>query len=326
MNSFKFLCEVPTKNPFWENIILHLFFFAFSVSGALIIYGGLELNNTVCAALFRPLKSNTKKELEKLPTSSQLNADVHQETTTESIDLTPAVQETRQNGETRCNNEVETEEQQSILSKYCSMLSNVYFLLYGLQIICMSICIQTFFTYVPSLAQEHGSSEVASALLVSIQGATEVCGRILSGFVFDMPSIRHRRRHLHSALLMCGGTTSIIAGLMTNYWVLAILAAFFGFVMGSFHAHRATVVSEFVPPHQMATSVGFVMSFQSIGSITGTPISGLLKDYYETYTISFFFSGTCALAAGCLFMFSQVCLKRILTCAKNSTNGEIYSA
>ena len=111
------------------------------MSGALIIYGGLELNNTVCAALFRPLKSNTKKELEKLQTSSQLNADAHQETTTEKIDLTPAVQETQQNGETRCNNEVETKEQQSILSKYCSMLSNVYFLLYGLQIICMSICI-----------------------------------------------------------------------------------------------------------------------------------------------------------------------------------------
>ena len=274
----------------------------------------------MCAALFRPLKSNTEKDVQKLQTSSQPNTEVHEEIITENNDLTPDVLETQQNGETGCNNAIGTKQRQSILHRYCSMLSNGYFLLYGLQIICMSICIQTFFTYVPSLAQEHGSSEVASALLVSIQGVTEVCGRILSGFVFDVPSIRHQRRYLHSAFLICGGATSIIAGFMTNYWVLAILAAFFGFVMGSFHAHRATVVSEFVKPHQMATSVGFVMSFQSIGSITGTPISGLLKDHYETYTISFFFSGTCALVAGCLFMFSQVCLKRVLTCGKNSTN------
>ena len=314
--------EIGTR----ENINLHTFLFIFSLSGALMIYGGLELNNTVCATLFRPLKSNTEKESDKLQTLPQENADVHQEIITENRDLAHAVQENQQNAETRCDNEVGTKQRQSMLSKYCSMLTNVYFLLYGLQIICMSICIQTFFTYVPSLAQEHGSSEVASALLVSIQGITEVCGRILSGFVFDMPSIRHRRRYLHSALLICGGTTSIIAGLTTDYWVLAILAAFFGFVMGSFHAHRATVVSEFVSTRQMATSVGFVMSFQSIGSITRTPISGLLKDYYEKYTISFFFSGTCALAAGCLFMFSQVCLKRILTCGKKSTNGESDSA
>ena len=221
---------------------------------------------------------------------------------------------------TQPREEVVAKQSESVLHRYCSMVSNVYFLLYGLQIICMSICIQTFFTYVPSLALEHGSSEVASALLVSIQGATEVCGRIVSGFILDMPSIRHRRRFLHSALLICGGTTSIIVGFTSNYWLIAILAAFFGFVMGSFHAHRATVVSEFVLPHQMPTSVGFVMSFQSIGSITGTPISGLLKDYYKTYTISFFFSGTCALAAGCLFMFSQVCLKRFVKCGKESSN------
>ena len=296
-----------------------------SVSGALMIYGGVELNNTVCAALFRPLEEippeNNAKELQVLSEAKldnkQEETDQDAKTNAELIDNYWVTAVHGSENEEQLPETVITKKPLSILSRYCSMLSNVYFLLYGLQIICMSICIQSFFTYVPSLAKEHGTPEVAAALLVSIQGVAETCGRILSGFVFDVPGIRHRRRVLHSALLITGGVTAIVTGLMTNYWVLAVLSAIFGLAMGSFHAHRATVVTEFVPPHQIATSVGFVMSFQSIGSITGTPISGLLKDYYETYTTSFFFSGTCALVAGCLFMLSQVCVKRLHACRKN---------
>ncbi len=285
-----------------------------------MVVGGLEMHNVIVAALYRPVPRKamdvTYREPKELQTLSETHETDAQEIDTTKVQIIGNGEETKQDHK---NEDMNSRRGfYPIVQRYFGMVSNISFLLYGLEIICMSICIQSFFTYIPSHAKDHGTKDVLAALLISIYGAADTCGRFSFGFVFDFPSIRYRRRILHAFLLVTGGCISIITGFVGNYWLIIILCICSGLTMGGFHSQRATVVSEFVSPHQMATSVGFVLTFQSLGSLTGTPISGLLRDRFHSYSVSFWFSGSCAIFAGVLFLASQLLCKPCLAKCKKS--------
>ena len=287
-----------------------------------MVVGGLEMHNVVVAALYRPVPRSavdvTYKEPKELQTLSETQDPDAQEIDTTKVQIIENCEEIKH--EQKANDDTSRKGFYPIVHRYFGMVSNISFLLYGLEIICMSICIQSFFTYIPSHARDHGTKDVLAAILISIYGAADTCGRFSFGFVFDFPSIRHRRRILHACLLVTGGCISVLTGFVGSYWVIVILCICSGLTMGGFHSQRATVVSEFVSPHQMATSVGFVLTFQSLGSLTGTPISGLLRDRFHSYSVSFWFSGACAIFAGVLFLTSQLLCKPALAKCRKSQN------
>ncbi len=83
-----------------------------------------------------------------------------------------------------------------------------------------------------------------------------------------------RRRLFHALLGIPVGVFTILNGCMTTYTGFVIVTVLFGLVEGGYHSQRATIVSEFVNKKQMASTVGYVIAFQGIGNLFGTPIGG----------------------------------------------------
>ena len=95
----------------------------YSFFGAMLIMGAIQLNNCVSACLFRPLpqwrykpKVKPENELQELG-----------------------------NGEA----DDEPKKSKCKVPKSFQILKNITFLIYGLQIMAMSVCIQTFLTFLP---------------------------------------------------------------------------------------------------------------------------------------------------------------------------------
>ena len=155
-----------------------------------------------------------------------------------------------------------------------AILTDTTFLLYGLQILAMSICIQTFLTFLPSLAEQYGISKSMAAVLVSVVGLSDMAGRFLFGIVFDLSGVRHRRRLFHAYLGVPVGFLCMLMGYLSTYSLFVTVSVLFGIVEGGFHSQRVTLVSEFVSPEKMSSTVGLVIFFQSLGNLAGPPVAG----------------------------------------------------
>ncbi len=142
--------------------------------GAMLITGALMLNNCVSGALYRPLVQFTKSHKKRNP---KQNDGSNTETS-----LT-------------CIEDIENKTPKSRLEKCgrgLAILKNVTFLLYGLQITAMSICIQTYLTFLPGIAEEYGASKPNASFLLSIVGISDMFSRFVWGFFFDLKFVRYR--------------------------------------------------------------------------------------------------------------------------------------
>ncbi len=142
--------------------------------GAMLITGALMLNNCVSGALYRPLvqftKSHKKKRSEQSGSSNTGKCLIGTE---DSENKTP------KSRLEKCGHGL-------------AILKNVTFLIYGLEIMTMSICIQTYFNFLPGIAEENGASKPNAAFLLSIVGISDMVSRFVWGFVFDLKLIRYR--------------------------------------------------------------------------------------------------------------------------------------
>ncbi len=153
----------------------------YAYQGAMIIVGGLMLNNLVSAALYRPVADNYPKP--KKPAIQELkNLKEDNNTTNDLAKDANVPQEKDGNLCSRCFSKMQSQ---------FAIMTNVTFLLYGLQITAMSICIQTFLTFLPGLALEYGvvDNKQSASFFLSYMGLADMAGRLLIGFPMDLKTV-----------------------------------------------------------------------------------------------------------------------------------------
>ena len=107
-----------------------------------------------------------------------------------------------------------------------SLLKDFRFLLYCLNVMTMPFCIQTVFLFFPGFTEERGIGKLDTAFLLSVMGLSDMAGRFIFGFVFDLPAIRRNRRLLHSCSGIVFGVATCSVGLMNTYsWIVCLLVA-----------------------------------------------------------------------------------------------------
>ena len=222
--------------------------------GAMLVMAGMQFNNLIAGALYRPLKQHPKQQELK-----QMNHEKKE-----------PLLDKKDNAE----NKEQDSKQKSFWKSQTEILTNVTFLIYGFQIFAMSICIQTFLTYLPSLSEQYGSSKTMAALLLSVVGLSDMAGRFIFGFLFDLRTVRYRRRLFHACLGIPVGLLCLLMGYLSSYTMFMVVGVLYGVVEGGFHSQRATIVSEFVSKDKMSSTVGFVIFFQGFGNLAGPPVAG----------------------------------------------------
>ena len=227
----------------------------YSWTGAMLIMGALMFHNGAVGGLLRPLPK------------IEINRD---ENETELIDGNCEKEEPK-GCVPSCISSIATKCKESEGYK---LLRNPTYLLYCFTVMGLPFFTQLTFLMIPPLAEERGLSRNEAALILSIMGISDMCGRFFHGVLFDLKFVRGRRRALYALLGMMLACVNVCFSLPTTFAGFAAVAICWGLMESGFHGQRATVQSEFVPKSQISKSLGNMIFCQGVGNLLAPTTGG----------------------------------------------------
>ncbi|KAB1273149.1 Monocarboxylate transporter 5 [Camelus dromedarius] len=132
-------------------------------------------------------------------------------------------------------------------------------------------------------------------------GITETVSQIISGWVADQNWIK--KYHYHKSYLILCGITNLLAPSATTFPLLMTYTIFFAIFSGGYLALILPVLVDLSGNSTVHRFLGLASFFAGMAVLSGPPLAGWLYDYTQTYTGSFYFSGTCYLLSSVSFFF-----------------------
>lgn len=156
-----------------------------------------------------------------------------------------------------------------------SLLMHRGFLTYSLAVTCFNA--GYFIPYVHLVAHSRlvGFSEFQAAFVISSTGVTDIVGRVVSGWVSDLPCVRSL--HLLTIWTALVGLFLLLLPLCSmqgNYGGLLAVSLAYGFSAGAMTPLVFSVVPEIVGMERMVGALGLLQLIESVGGLLGAPLSG----------------------------------------------------
>ncbi|XP_073692448.1 monocarboxylate transporter 13 isoform X1 [Garra rufa] len=229
---------------------------AYAWRGALLVLGGLSFNMIACGAVIRPLgkpKVVLETENSKLNKCSSLFSHIY-----EGFEF--------------------------------SLLSHRGFLTYSVAITFFNAGYFIPYVHLVAHSRHIGFTEYEAALVISVTGVVDILGRVISGWFSDLGKMRMP----HMLVVWTGllGLSLMLIPAAVDYPGLIIVSLVYGFCAGAMTPLAFAVVPEIVGMERMLGALGLLQLIESVGGLLGAPLSGWLKDYTGTYTISFITAGS----------------------------------
>ncbi|CAE1230985.1 Monocarboxylate transporter 14,Monocarboxylate transporter 12 [Acanthosepion pharaonis] len=154
------------------------------------------------------------------------------------------------------------------------------------------------FSYLPSLGDHLGFSGRQSSLLISIIGISNTIFRVAVGWVSDQKWANCLMINYISLLL--AGTVTVLVPYCLSYELLSAYCFVYGMCIAAFISLRSIIMVELLGIERLTNAFGLVIMSQGISSFFGSPIAGLLSDWYGSYNATFYMGGATLIAAGLL--------------------------
>nr|XP_034356998.1 monocarboxylate transporter 5 isoform X4 [Arvicanthis niloticus] len=150
-------------------------------------------------------------------------------------------------------------------------------------------------------AKTLGIDIMDASYLVSVAGITETVSQLISGWIADQNWIKKYQYH-KSYLILCG-VTNLLAPLATTFPLLMAYTIFFAIFAGGYLALILPVLVDLSKNSRVHKFLGYASFFAGMAVLSGPPIAGWIYDYTQTYTGSFYFSGTCYILSSVSLFF-----------------------
>ncbi|EDL01900.1 monocarboxylate transporter 5 isoform 1 [Mus musculus] len=150
-------------------------------------------------------------------------------------------------------------------------------------------------------AKTLGIDVMDASYLVSVAGITETVSQLISGWIADQNWIKKYQYH-KSYLILCG-VTNLLAPLATTFPLLMAYTILFAIFAGGYLALILPVLVDLSKNSRVHKFLGYASFFAGIAVLSGPPIAGWIYDYTQTYTGSFYFSGTCYILSSVSLFF-----------------------
>ena len=159
----------------------------------------------------------------------------------------------------------------------------------------LSLCVATFtytmslfitLVFVPPLAKSKGISDAGASWIVSIMGLSDTTARIISGFIFDLSSVKPHRLLVYNFVLYGLGIISMIVPMVSSFQGYSVIAVTYGVLMGCYTSQKTVIVVDVIGVEKMAASFGLLLLFQGVGSLIGPTFSGKV---YRIFKILYYF-------------------------------------
>ncbi|XP_036046979.1 monocarboxylate transporter 5 isoform X1 [Onychomys torridus] len=150
-------------------------------------------------------------------------------------------------------------------------------------------------------AKTLGIDVMDASYLVSVAGITETVSQLISGWIADQNWIK--KYQYHKLYLILCGVTNLLAPLATTFPLLMAYTIFFAIFAGGYLALILPVLVDLSKNSRVHKFLGYASFFAGMAVLSGPPIAGWIYDYTQTYTGSFYFSGTCYLLSSVSLFF-----------------------
>ncbi|RVE60520.1 hypothetical protein OJAV_G00181700 [Oryzias javanicus] len=245
-------------SSFAFNPLFQLLVETYAWRGALLILGGLSLNIVPCGALIRPQprpKAPQKDSKSKLSCSDVLR---------------------------RFSSYLEL-----------SLLLERPYITYTLAVSLFNVGYFVPYFHLVAHSRQAGFSQYQAAFVVSAAGATDICGRVASGWFSDLGHFR--LIHLLSLWTLLVGLFIMllpVSSLTGSYAALVVISLLYGFCSGALTSLVFVVVPKIVGVQRTMGALGLLQLIESSAGLLGTPLSGFLKDITGNYVASFLVAGS----------------------------------
>ncbi|XP_067677004.1 monocarboxylate transporter 14-like [Haliotis asinina] len=163
------------------------------------------------------------------------------------------------------------------------------------------------FVYIVDRAILEGIPKSEAAFLVSVIGITNTVGRILAGWLADLPKV--------DALLV-NNVSMVIAGVATvvmpfcgaSYAALVVMSSVFGAGVGAFISLSSILICDQLGLEKLTNGFGLLTMFRGFAAVAGPPLAGFVFDSTGKYDPSFYMGGTLLLGgAACHMLLHLPC-------------------
>ncbi|KAL1772509.1 monocarboxylate transporter 5 isoform X1 [Sigmodon hispidus] len=295
-------------------------------TGALILFGAIALNLVPSSMLLRPNHIQTENNSDIKNKDSSLSAtgseisdktetsyfNETQESSSQGISMKNSGQLTKNFAVLESQSEEEFSNEKSYHKKFVlwnckqnlldiSLFRNPFFYIFTWSFLLSQLAyfIPTF--HLVARAKTLGIDIMDASYLVSVAGIIETASQLISGWIADQNWIKKYQYHKFY-LILCG-VTNLLAPLATTFPLLMAYTIFFAIFAGGYLALILPVLVDLSKNCRVHKFLGYASFFAGIAVLSGPPIAGWIHDHTQTYTGSFYFSGTCYLLSSVSLFF-----------------------
>ncbi|XP_067946836.1 monocarboxylate transporter 4-like [Watersipora subatra] len=155
--------------------------------------------------------------------------------------------------------------------------------------------------FIVSRALHFGIRNEETGFLMSTFGVTNIVGRLLLGFLADLPMVKRRRCYLY-------GIMAISAGVVTSYnfgplfYHQMLYCGFFGLFYGCTISMKCTVLTDIIGSEKICTGFGMIMFAAGFTVFLGPASAGWIFDKTSSYDVVFAICGSVLIASGLVVM------------------------
>ena len=190
-----------------------------------------------------------------------------------------------------------------------TILKDPKFLLIGISNLFGFLGFYVPFVYLPSMAATHeGVSKDQAALLLSIIGISNTCGRIISGYMSDFYWVDSL--FVVNCSLVLSSVCVFLFPLITTFEGLVVMGLLFGLFIAAYISLTSIVLVDVMGIENLTSAFGLLTMFRGAASIVGPPIAGAVYEATQSYNISFYLAGSFLMAAGLTGVLADIVRRR----------------
>ncbi|KAL7733856.1 hypothetical protein ACLKA6_011572 [Drosophila palustris] len=188
-----------------------------------------------------------------------------------------------------------------------SLLKDPVFMLMGVSNIFGMAGLYVPFVYLVDAAKEHGIAKNDAAMLLSIIGITNTVGRVVCGWVADLPQVNSLL--LNNICLLISTVAVTLTPLCYSYGAYIAMSIAFGIAISGYISLTSIILVDLLGLDKLTNAFGLLILFRGFAALLGTPLAGAIYDLTKTYDLPFYMAGG-LFAISTITSFMAPCMKR----------------
>lgn len=170
-----------------------------------------------------------------------------------------------------------------------SLLRDPVFMLIGVSNIFGMAGLYVPFVYLVEAAKAEGIPSNSASYLISIIGITNTVGRVVCGYIADLPWVDSL--FLNNLCLLVSSISVAATPFCHTYAEFIIMSIFFGIAVSGYISLTSIILVDLLGLDRLTNAFGLLILFRGAAAIVGSPLAGAVYDATSSYTVPFLMAG-----------------------------------